>query len=37
MTSKPKASIRKTRSGHWRGHIGDIRVIEFEDDGLLSS
>ncbi len=31
MPSKRKACIRKTRSGKWRGYIGDVCVAEFED------
>jgi hypothetical protein len=31
MPNKPEVSIRKNRPGKWRGYIGGIRVIEFED------
>jgi len=31
MPNKPEASIRKNRPGKWRGYIGGVRVIEFED------
>jgi hypothetical protein len=32
-----KASIRKNRPGKWRGYIGDVRVVEFEDSATESA
>jgi hypothetical protein len=37
VARNPKASIRKSPSGQWRGYIGDIRAAEFEDGATESA
>jgi hypothetical protein len=37
MPDKQQASIRKNRPGRWRGYIGGVRVIQFEDSATESA
>src|SRR6266480_224301 len=37
MPGKPQASIRQNRPGKWRGYIGGVRVIEFENSATTSA
>src|ERR1700690_2913285 len=37
MLNTPEASIRKNRPGRWRGYIGGVPVIQFEDSEKQSA
>lgn len=37
MSDARRVSIRKNRPGRWRGYIGGVRVIEFEDSATESA